>query len=79
MSPRRTRAAPRPRIRSQRPEIRFAAAAGYDRNVLAVIFHFWLGLLLFVAGAVAVVGLVGGYVKMVTAAKYPHGKQKRED
>ena len=65
--------------RSRRPEIRFAAAAGYDRNVLAVIFHFWLGLLLFVAGAVAVVGLVGGYVKQVTAAKYPHGKQKRED
>lgn len=47
--------------------------------MLAVIFHFWLGLLLFAAGAAAVVALVGGYVKSVTAAKYPHGKQKRED
>ena len=47
--------------------------------MLAVIFHFWLGLLLFVAGGAAVVGLVGGYVKQVTAAKYPNGKQKRED
>jgi hypothetical protein len=47
--------------------------------VLAVIFHFWLGLLLFLAGGAAVIGLIGGYVKTVTAAKYPHGKQKRED
>ena len=47
--------------------------------MLAVIFHFWLGLLLFLAGGAAVVGLVGGYIKIVTAAKYPNGKQKRED
>ena len=32
-----------------------------------------------VAGVVAVVALVGGYLKTVTAAKYPNGKQKRED
>ena len=79
MSPGTTRPAPMPRRGTHRPEIRFAATAGYDRNVLAVIFHFWLGLLLFIAGAAAVVGLVGGYVKQVTAAKYPNGKQKRED
>jgi hypothetical protein len=69
----------RPQKNQGRPEIRFVIAAGYDRNVLAVIFHFWLGLLLFLAGGAAVVGLVGGYIKTVTAAKYPNGKQKRED
>ncbi len=47
--------------------------------VIAVIFHFWLGLLLTLAGAAVAVALIGGYLKSVTAAKYPSGKQKRED
>jgi hypothetical protein len=47
--------------------------------VIAVIFHFWLGLLLVLAGGAVCVLLVGAYLKTVTAAKYPHGKQKRED
>jgi hypothetical protein len=47
--------------------------------VLAIIFHFWLGLILILAAGLAVVGLIGGYVKQVSAAKYPSGKQKRED
>ena len=47
--------------------------------VIAVIFHWWLGLLLVLAGGAATVGLVGAYLKSVTAAKYPNGKQKRED
>jgi len=47
--------------------------------VIAITFHWWLGLLLVLAGALLVVALVGGYLKTVTAAKYPSGKQKRED
>lgn len=47
--------------------------------MIAVIFHWWLGLLLVLAGAALVVALVGGYLKTVTATKYPSGKQKRED
>jgi hypothetical protein len=47
--------------------------------VLAVIFHFWLGVILFVSGCLVALMLIGFYVKTVTAAKYPHGKQKRQD
>ncbi|MCU1394747.1 MAG: hypothetical protein JWM34_3175 [Ilumatobacteraceae bacterium] len=46
--------------------------------VIAVIFHFWLGLILLLAGGAAIVGLIGGYLKTVSGAKYPNGKQKRE-
>ena len=48
-------------------------------GVIAVIFHWWLGLLLVLGGGAATVALVGAYLKTVTAAKYPNGKQKRED
>jgi hypothetical protein len=48
-------------------------------TVIAVIFHWWLGLLMALAGAAAIAGLVVGYLKTVTAAKYPSGRQKRED
>jgi hypothetical protein len=47
--------------------------------VIAVIFHFWLGVILLGATGLATVGLILGYLKSVTAAKYPSGKQKRED
>ncbi len=60
-------------------EIQIRGTSGYDRNVLAVIFHFWLGVILFVSGCLVALMLIGFYVKTVTAAKYPHGKQKRED
>ena len=45
----------------------------------AIIFHFWLGLLLVLAGGAAVVGLIGGYIKIVAAAKYPSGKRNRDE
>ncbi len=66
--------------------MRLAASVGLDAGpiatlatVIAVIFHWWLGLLLVLGGGAATVALIGGYVKSVTAAKYPNGKQKRED
>jgi hypothetical protein len=48
-------------------------------SVIAVIFHWWLGLLLILGGGLAVVGLVGAYLKTVTAAKYPNGKRNRDE
>lgn len=47
--------------------------------MIAVIFHFWLGLILVLSGGLVAVALIGGYLKTVTAAKYPNGRQKRED
>lgn len=47
--------------------------------MIAVIFHWWLGLLLLLGGLAATVGLIGAYLKTVTAAKYPNGRRRRED
>jgi hypothetical protein len=47
--------------------------------VIAVIFHWWLGLLLLLAGGGVSLGLVALYLKTVTAAKYPNGRRRRED
>ena len=44
----------------------------------AVIFHYWLGLLLLAVSILAVVGLIGGYLKKVTAQQYP-SKRNREE
>ena len=56
-----------------------AGLDGYDRDVFAIIFHFWLGFVLVLAGGAVVVGLIGGYVKTVSAAKYPNGKRNRDE
>ena len=42
--------------------------------VTAIIFHFWLGLILLLSGGAMAVALIGGYVKNIGAAKYPNGK-----
>jgi len=47
--------------------------------VIAVIFHWWLGLLLLLGGGGITLALVGLYLKTVTAAKYPNGRRRRED
>ena len=47
--------------------------------MIAVIFHWWLGLLLILGGGLALVTLIAGYVKTVTAAKYPNGKRNPEE
>ncbi|MCB0979853.1 MAG: hypothetical protein R2694_12510 [Ilumatobacteraceae bacterium] len=44
----------------------------------ANIFHWWLGVILFGVGLLATAGLVGGYLKSVTAKQYPSRRQ-RED
>lgn len=47
--------------------------------MIAVIFHWWLGLLLLLAGGGISVVLVALYLKTITAAKYPSGRRRRED
>jgi hypothetical protein len=47
--------------------------------MLAVIFHWWLGLLLFVVGGLAIVGIIVGYLKMVVAPQYPGKRARRDD
>ena len=47
-------------------------------GMTAVIFHYWLGLILLAVSILAVVGLIGGYLKKVTASQFP-SKQNREE
>ena len=46
--------------------------------MIAVVFHFWLGLILTFVGGLAVLSVVAGYVKKVVAPQYP-GKHNRRD
>jgi hypothetical protein len=46
--------------------------------MIAVIFHWWLGVLLTLLSVATVVGLVGGYLKSVTAKQFP-GKRHHEE
>ena len=44
----------------------------------AQIWHFWIGVAMLIAGIGATVGLIGGYLKQVSAQRYPGGKRERE-
>lgn len=52
--------------------------AGYADDMIAEIFHWWLGVGLTIVGVLAVVSTIRGYVKKVVAPQYP-GKRNRED
>ncbi len=45
--------------------------------ISAVVRHWWLGAGLLIAGIGAVLSLVVGYVKQVTALKYPNRRQRQ--
>jgi hypothetical protein len=45
--------------------------------MIAVVWHYWLGLVLLVVGGLAVVNLIVGYVAKVTMTKYPNSKQRK--
>jgi hypothetical protein len=47
--------------------------------MLAVIFHWWLGLILAIVGGLAVLSIVAGYIKKVVAPQYPSGRARRDD
>lgn len=44
----------------------------------AVIFHYWLGVILLAVAILSVVGVIGGYLKKVTAMQHP-SKRNREE
>lgn len=45
--------------------------------IAAVVWHWWLGAGLLIAGIGALVGLVGGYLKSVTSLKHPNRRQRQ--
>ena len=45
--------------------------------MIAVVWHFWLGLVLLVVGGLAAVNLIVAYVAKVTMTKYPNRKQRK--
>lgn len=44
----------------------------------AYIWHWWIGLILLIAGIAGAVALIGGYLKQVSSQRYPGGKRGRE-
>ena len=44
----------------------------------AYIWHWWIGLVLLIAGIAGAVALIGGYLKQVSSQRYPGGKRGRE-
>lgn len=44
----------------------------------ANIWHWWIGVAMALVGVAAVLGLVVGYLKNVTAQRYPGGRRERE-
>lgn len=44
----------------------------------AEIWHWWIGVAMLIAGIGATVGLLVGYLKQVSAQRYPGGKRERE-
>jgi hypothetical protein len=44
----------------------------------APIWHWWIGLIMLIAGIAAAVGLIGSYLKTVSAQRYPGGKRGKE-
>jgi hypothetical protein len=44
----------------------------------AYIWHWWIGLVMLLTAGGAVLGLIVGYLKQVTAQRYPGGKRRHE-
>ena len=55
-----------------------SSSARYADAMTAVIFHFWLGVILLAVSVLAVVGLIGGYLKKVTAPQFPSKRNSEE-
>lgn len=45
----------------------------------AYIWHWWIGVLLLLGLVVAMVVLIGAFLKFVTAQQYPGKRQRRDD
>ena len=44
----------------------------------AQIWHWWIGLAMLIAAVAATLGIAVGYLKQVSAQRYPGGKRQRE-
>ena len=44
----------------------------------AEIWHWWIGLIMLIAGIGMSVALVGGYLKQVSSQRYPGGRREKE-
>jgi hypothetical protein len=58
-----------------RPTVPLATLTGM---LAAYIWHWWIGLIMLLAGVGAFVALTVGYLKQVSSQRYPHGKRARE-
>lgn len=58
-----------------RPATRLATLG---HMLAAYVWHWWIGLVLLIAGVGGVAALIGGYLKMVSSQRYPDGKRGRE-
>ncbi|MEI7507263.1 MAG: hypothetical protein WCK23_10640 [Actinomycetes bacterium] len=45
--------------------------------VAAYIWHWWVGVVLTIVGILTVVGVAAGYVKQVSASRFPGKRQRR--
>ncbi len=45
--------------------------------LIANVWHWWIGIALFLVSLVLLIALVAGYVKTVSARRYPTAKQQR--
>lgn len=45
----------------------------------ANIWHWWIGVVLLGVSVLAVIALIGGYLKSVTALKYPTRRNRDDD
>lgn len=45
----------------------------------ANIWHWWIGVILTLASVGGVLAVVGGYLKFVSAQRYPGKRQRRDD
>jgi membrane protein implicated in regulation of membrane protease activity len=53
-----------------------AAIANLGAMLAAEIWHWWIGVVLVAVAILAVVALVAGYLKNVTAKQYPNRRQR---
>jgi hypothetical protein len=58
-----------------RPVVVLATLTGM---LAAYIWHWWIGLVMLLAGVGATIGLTVGYLKQVSSQRYPQGKRARE-
>ena len=55
-----------------------ASVATLTDMLAAYIWHWWIGLVMLLAGGAATIGLIAGYLKQVSSQRYPGGKRGRE-